>query len=184
MRFLLFNLAVGAAIFYLLTGNPGEAARNAGLPEAAVSTINSLSTQARKKVAATVEAPKSEKITPSAPAAKSPAPPPQVVEAKADAPKSAKPLPPVKEAEFVPTRPVHAAPRLTTETAKPAPLPKVAAASPAVSKRRAEVLGTKSSGSTPGAKPSEGLMSPRERYRELSKLVDDMELVYFNSLGN
>ena len=48
MKFLLFNIAVGAAAIYLLVGDPGATARKAGLPEAAVSAIDALSHKAKK----------------------------------------------------------------------------------------------------------------------------------------
>ena len=50
--------------------------------------------------------------------------------------------------------------------------------------RRAEILGKKADGPKYAIEGGEQLMSATDRYRELSKLVDDMELVYFNSLGN
>ena len=66
MQFLLFNIAVGAAIFYLLLGDPGAAARKFGLPTAAVSTIDDLSKKAKQVVAVSVTdalAPESPKST-------------------------------------------------------------------------------------------------------------------------
>jgi hypothetical protein len=100
---------------------------------------------------------------------------------EAQAPQAA---PPIRQAAFVPTKPVHSTPtpkrRPAVEARKgnPVPLP------PQLSQRRAEVLGNGKTNSKFAVKDGAAMMSPGDRYRELSKLVDDMELVYFNSLGN
>lgn len=180
MRFLLFNIAVGAAVFYLLIGDPGATARKAGLPEAAVSAIDELSHKAKKTVAEKIsETPQSppQSAAKSAPA---PAPEAQPVKAAAKTP----PQPPIQQAKYVASKPVHTAP-----APKPNPKDEVqggiqAPVSPALSRRRDEVLGNISDGEKFAVKDGAEMMSPRERYRELSKLVDDMELVYFNSLSN
>lgn len=57
---------------------------------------------------------------------------------------------------------------------------------PAVARRRAEVLGTASSGSTSDAKTppasETGFMSARERQRELYRLAQDMELIFVDKV--
>jgi len=191
MRFLLFNLAVGAAIFYLLTGDPGATARQAGLPESAVTAIDTLGDKARQAVVQTV----AEAVTPEAEAPVPEAQPAAAPKAEAAPakPKAAQSPPPVTAAatppstapaEFVPTRPVHAAPAPKANPAAEAPSGPLADASPALAQRRAEVLGNKAPAGKFEIKSGERLMSARDRYLELNKLVDDMELVYFNSLGN
>lgn len=189
MRFLLFNLAVGAAIFYLLTGDPGATAHQAGLPESAVTAIDTLGDQARQAVVQTV----AKAVTPE-PKEQAPAPEPQPAAApKAAAapvkPKEAQSPPPAtaaatRPAAFVPTRPVHATPAPKADPAAEAPSGPLADASPALAQRRAEVLGNPAPAGKFEIKSGERLMSARDRYLELNKLVDDMELVYFNSLGN
>jgi hypothetical protein len=152
MRFLLFNIAVGAAVIYLLVGDPAATARQTGLPVAKA-------------------APKPNLVAK------------PVVEAVAEtlAPKA---VPSINQAKFIPTKPVHSAPtpkRYPAAKAKKgdrAPLP------PQVSQRRAEVLGNGKTDGKFAVKDGAAMMSPGDRYRELSKLVDDMELVYFHSLGN
>lgn len=187
MRFLLFNIAVGAAVIYLLVGDPAATARQAGLPEAAVSTIDALSHKAKKTVVERVtELP--QPVSQLKPDVAKAAPKPNlvakpVVEAVAEtlAPKA---VPSINQAKFIPTQPVHSAPtpkRYPAAKAKKgdrAPLP------PQLSQRRAEVLGNGKTDGKFAVKDGAAMMSPGDRYRELSKLVDDMELVYFNSLGN
>jgi hypothetical protein len=187
MKFLLFNIAVGAAAIYLLVGDPGATARKAGLPEAAVSAIDALSHKAKKTVVDSVaEVPQPIAQPKPAPIVAKAAPKPAdepitkpILEAQA--PQAA---PPIRQAAFVPTKPVHSTPtpkrRPAVEARKgnPVPLP------PQLSQRRAEVLGNGKTNSKFAVKDGAAMMSPGDRYRELSKLVDDMELVYFNSLGN
>lgn len=185
MRFLLFNIAVGAAVIYLLVGDPAATARQAGLPEAAVSAIDALSHKAKKTVVESVaEAPQSAaQPNPTSAVAKAALAPKPVAKPVAEI-QTPKPATPIKQAKFVPTKPVHTTPapkRNPAAEAKkgdPAPLP------PQLSQRRAEVLGNGRADGKFAVKSGAAMMSPGDRYRELSKLVDDMELVYFNSLGN
>jgi hypothetical protein len=183
MRFLLFNIAVGAAVIYLLVGDPGATARQAGLPEAAVSAIDALSHKAKKTVVESVtEAPQPVAQPQSAPpvAKTDPAPVTKAV-AETHAPKAALP---VRQAKFVPTKPVHTTPAPKRNPATEAKKGDLAPLPPQLSQRRAEVLGNGKADGKFAVKSGAAMMSPGDRYRELSKLVDDMELVYFNSLGN
>ena len=212
MKFILFNIAVGAAAIYLLVGDPGATARQAGLPEAAISAIDALSHKAKKTVVDNVaEVPqpiaqpeaaidalshKAKKTVVEVPQPiAQPKPSPKVAKATpktADEPIT-KPIveaqapqttPTIRQAAFVPTKPVHSAPTpkrnpgVAARKGNPVSLP------PQLSQRRAEVLGNGKTDSKFAVKDGAAMMSPGDRYRELSKLVDDMELVYFNSLGN
>lgn len=210
MRFLLFNLVVGAAVFYLLAGDAGDTARKAGLSEDAVSAIETLSQKARTAVKATV--PETEPVDAERPAKRSPptkseiatVETPKVETAKTGptgttdpkAPRgAAKPAAETAattaarpdteaEARYVETRPIHAAPSARQLAAATPGRPATGEIAPAVAERRAEVLGGRPEGGKFVVKGESRLMSPEDRYHELSKLVDDMELVYFNSLGN
>ena len=55
MRFILFNLVVGAAVVYLISGNAGDAVRNAGFSETTASVIEDIGDKARATVAKAVE---------------------------------------------------------------------------------------------------------------------------------
>ena len=55
MRFILFNLVVGAAVVYLISGNAGDAVRNAGFSETTASVIEDIGNKARATVAKAVE---------------------------------------------------------------------------------------------------------------------------------
>lgn len=185
MRFLLFNIAVGAAVIYLLVGDPGATARQAGLPEAAVSAIDALSHNAKKTVVENVaDSPQSTTLPKPAPVVAKVAPAPKPVAKPVAAIKKAEAAPPLQQAKFVSTKPVHSTPApkgnpaVEAKRGDPVPLP------PQLSQRRAEVLGNDRADAKFAVKSGAEMMSPGDRYRELSKLVDDMELVYFNSLGN
>ena len=212
MKFILFNIAVGAAAIYLLVGDPGATARQAGLPEAAISAIDALSHKAKKTVVDNVaEVPqpiaqpeaaidalshKAKKTVVEVPQPiAQPKPSPTVAKATpkaADEPIT-KPIveaqapqttPTIRQAAFVPTKPVHSVPTPKRNPAVEARKGKPVSLPPQLSQRRAEVLGNGKADSKFAVKDGAAMMSPDDRYRELSKLVDDMELVYFNSLGN
>ena len=200
MRFLIFNLVVGAAIFYLVAD--GDAARQLGLSEATVAKVGSVTEKIqsvfegeRPQVSVTkpVTAPK----TPAkgldaavkqsmkriqARSLEKPAPPVKTPRAALEktAPPVVDPLPaPKKVAKAVPP-PIGDAKYVATRPVKPAPKP----VAPEVESRRAEVMGAKKGDRSFAVENGEALMSPAERLRELSNLADDMELVYFNSLEN
>ena len=130
MKFLLFNITVSAAAIYLLVGDPGATARQVGLPEAAVSAIYTLSHKAKKTVVDNVvEVPQPIAQPKPAPIVAKAAPKPAdepitkpIVEAQA--PQAA---PPIRQAAFVPTKPVHSTPtpkrRPAVEARKGNPVP-------------------------------------------------------------
>ena len=98
-------------------------------------------------------------------------------------PELKKTVPPLEEAKTVVSRPIHKTPPSKANPVDEAPNGQLASVSPEVDKRRAEILGKRDDGPKYAIEGGEQLMSATDRYRELSKLVDDMELVYFNSLG-
>ncbi|MDP7392074.1 MAG: hypothetical protein QGH07_09560, partial [Alphaproteobacteria bacterium] len=55
MRFILFNLVVGAAVVYLISGNAGDTVRSAGFSETTASVIEDIGDKARATVAKAVE---------------------------------------------------------------------------------------------------------------------------------
>ena len=68
MRFILFNLVVGAAVVYLISGNAGDAVRNAGFSETTASVIEDIGDKATvaKAVKTPNGAPTADKIQPEA----------------------------------------------------------------------------------------------------------------------
>ncbi|MDP6390792.1 MAG: hypothetical protein QF654_12935, partial [Alphaproteobacteria bacterium] len=88
-------------------------------------------------------------------------------------------LPPIPGAKWVETRKVHMAPKPGSDLIGE-PIP----ADPAVQRRRDEVLGGATQAKKFALKDGEALMSPSDRLRELGNLADEMELLYFSSLGN
>ena len=204
MRFILFNLVVGAAVVYLISGNAGDNLRSAGFSETTASVIEDIGDKARATVAKAVEktsngAPTADKNPKPKAVAKTPNgatpaeenPRPKAVakthETSATAmktPELKKTVPPLEEAKTVVSRPIHKTPPSKANPVDEAPNGQLASVSPEVDKRRAEILGKKDDGPKYAIEGGEQLMSATDRYRELSKLVDDMELVYFNSLGN
>ena len=223
MRFILFNLVVGAAVVYLISGNAGDTVRSAGFSETTASVIEDIGDKARATVAKAVantpngaptaeENPKPKAVakTPSGTPTAEENPKPKAVaktpngtptaeenpKPKAVAkthqtsataiktPELKKTVPPLEEAKTVVSRPIHKTPPSNANPVDEAPKGQLASVSPEVDKRRAEILGKREDGPKYAIEGGEQLMSATDRYRELSKLVDDMELVYFNSLGN
>lgn len=177
MKFLLFNLAVIAALVFLF--NPDKADFHA-LADRAYETVGLAKVSAEKvakKVAEkagpdtqsqTVEpAPEKPEPKPAAPTAKKKS----VAEAPEPAPVT--PIaPPPAQSVPQPAAPAEAAPAIA---ARPEP-----ALDPAVAQRRAEVLGL----NAPAAGPAEEkLMSPEQRRRELFSLAEEMELFYVKRLN-
>ncbi|MEC8371864.1 MAG: hypothetical protein VXZ99_13745 [Pseudomonadota bacterium] len=203
MRFILFNLVVGAAVVYLISGNAGDTVRSAGFSETTASVIEDIGDKARATVAKAVEktpngAPTADKNPKPKTVAKTPNgatpteenPKPKAVakthETSATAmktPELKKTVPPLEEAKTVVSRPIHKTPPSKANPVDEAPNGQLASVSPEVDKRRAEILGKRDDAPKYAIESGEQLMSATDRYRELSKLVDDMELVYFNSLG-
>ncbi|MEC7303298.1 MAG: hypothetical protein VXV97_12200 [Pseudomonadota bacterium] len=203
MRFILFNLVVGAAVVYLISGNAGDTVRSAGFSETTASVIEDIGDKARATVAKAVEktpngAPTADKNPKPKTVAKTPNgatpteenPKPKAVakthETSATAmktPELKKTVPPLEEAKTVVSRPIQKTPPSKANPVDEAPNGQLASVSPEVDKRRAEILGKRDDGPKYAIEGGEQLMSATDRYRELSKLVDDMELVYFNSLG-
>lgn len=219
MRFLIFNLAVGAAIFYLVSGGSGPSATPAATAQKAIAAVARLAEAATGNAApakeatpvvrdAAVTAPKPAPVPsgkPGTSAAASPQPRAATAEAATSRPAEAETglAPPAwsdspasatqPAAQYVAGRPVHAAPpqgqsaRSSLVAAKPAAIARPVSKDPDVLERRAEVLRVPARSARPtrfALKEGEALMSPGDRMRELSRLVDDMEAVYFNSLGN
>ena len=183
MRFILFNLVVGAAVVYLISGNAGDTLRSAGFskPLRRSTKISAIKLARRS--------PKwSQRRHGATPAEENPKPKAvaKTHETSATAmktPELKKTVPPLEEAKTVVSRPIHKTPPSKANPVDEAPKGQLASVSPEVDKRRAEILGKKDDGPKYAIEGGEQLMSATDRYRELSKLVDDMELVYFNSLG-
>ncbi len=164
MKFVLFNLAVVAALFFLF--NPDRADLHA-LADRAYETVG-LARDGAEKVVEKV-APTSKPVRQAADAA----PKPPVSESPASKPeiKPAHPAPKkqvASQSRIAPPKPVAAA-----------PAPKL---DPAVAQRRAEVLGTDAPRAA-GVAVKEKLMSPEQRRRELFTLAEEMELFYVRRLS-
>ncbi len=161
MRYLMFNLVVGAALFYLMAGDgPAVNPAPAGL-EGAMDRAAGLARQATERA--------SHLFTGATPPASSPS---DVAVAPAPDPKAPEAPPP-------PPTPVPAVESDPLPAAETVPDP-----SPEVLKRRAEVLSSGSSSGPVALAEGEPLMTPRERRRELDALVEEMELFYFTRVGN
>jgi hypothetical protein len=163
MKFVLFNLAVVGALFFLF--NPDRADLNA-LADRAYETVGLAKDSVER-----LSPPMSKPVRPDS---KTPAP---MSEIKAPAPSSS---PATKPDVPAPEKPV--AVKQTNELPKLAtaePAPKL---EPAVAKRRAEVLGLDAPQAA-GVAVEEKLMSPEQRRRELFTLAEEMELFYVRRLS-
>ena len=166
MKFVLFNLAVVAALFFLF--NPDRADLRA-LADRAYETAG-LARDGAEKIVAKVAPPAISKpvrqaadATPKPSVFESPAPKPEI--------KPAQPAPKkqvASQSRIAPPKPVAAA-----------PAPKL---DPAVAQRRAEVLGIDAPRAA-GVAVKEKLMSPEQRRRELFTLAEEMELFYVRRLS-
>ncbi|MDP6832758.1 MAG: hypothetical protein QF521_12280 [Alphaproteobacteria bacterium] len=170
MRFLIFNLVVAGALFYLFNDGQLPAARdNGGMLHKVTMAARNTVEAGRQATAAVVD---------------------KVMQKETVAPA------PVKVPEIeVPTRtavpPVPVQPKLATPKApaiKPIDEPTANAnlippviKDPAVRQRRAEVLAT---GPVAGVKQRPGFMSPSQRRRELHALSEEMELLFASSRAN
>ncbi|MEC8204872.1 MAG: hypothetical protein VX075_15435, partial [Pseudomonadota bacterium] len=161
MRFILFNLVVGAAVVYLISGNAGDTVRSAGFSETTASVIEDIGNEARATVAKAVEktpngAPTADKNPKPKTVAKTPNgatpteenPKPKAVakthETSATAmktPELKKTVPQLEEAKTVVSRPIHKTPPSKANPVDEAPNGQLASVSPEVDKRRAEILG-------------------------------------------
>lgn len=175
MKFLVFNLAVAAALVFLFTADRGDMQKMAAQVHDAAADVKAYARQTLDK---------SEKILEPGPAkepvAVKPEPPAAPVKS---APEQAKetPLAPVPPA----ATPQQPGPPAKTARAIPArPL------TPDVAKRRQEVLDgvppaapTVSRSATPRLKEGATLMTAGERRKELLTLAEEMELLYARSIS-
>ncbi|MBK19966.1 MAG: hypothetical protein CMM52_14130 [Rhodospirillaceae bacterium] len=178
MKFLAFNLAVGAALFFLFTADKSDI-------QSAVNQAHGLAEQVKEIARKSIDQEtKKEMVSESL----SPVPDPPVSEklAKTEPPAEAVPIAPVlPEKQVAPPPPAPSAVAPTTAQ----PSPKVAGGvptdlDPAVAKRRAEVLGDSAPpASEPVLKKGEKLMSSSDRRRELLSLAEEMELLYAKSIS-
>jgi len=199
MKFIAFNLVVGAALVYLFSADSGELH---DLADRTHATVGQVKSYARDLVG---------KETPPAPPpvaaiAPEPAPEPKAIAKPVPKPepKVAKAAPPPPPPKPKPAPKLAEMPKLpaATEVAQ-RPTPKKAALDvtkmaekrldsevpPAVAKRRAEVLAGVGGASKPAPRrqapvalaEGESLMSPAERRRKLHTLAEEMELMYARS---
>ena len=204
MRFLLFNLVVAGALFYLFTADRDDIRNVASTAHATVDQMEELTYTAVDTVNGLVEekadfkAPVFEPVLPpehvaaARPAEVETPPQPVVAETKDDGASEesgtadeeiTKPVMvaaaelPIQEVAVLPVHPVPD---------PAAALARAAVIDPAVARRRAEVLGEGAAAvETPAAgKPEiaiaegESLMSPRQRRKELYNLAQEMELLF------
>lgn len=178
MRTLVFNIAVAAALVYLVTGGKvpldGLMARLQAAPTAQASVAKAEPIPAPKPVAE--EAPKT------APAPKPVAEVAPVPELKPEPKSEAKPVPqalaPLPRAETVAADPGHV---IDESKAQQAPAPKLAMVRPQVApKPVAKPTPANAAPSVPALKVEEGaqLMTPSQRVKALQGLADDLETMY------
>jgi hypothetical protein len=159
MRFLIFNIVVVGALFYLFAGSqPFGAAERSGMLSKVGAVMESIVASGRRATAAVIE-----KV--------------MIQNADPDAPAPAVPLPVIE----VPVQKV--VPPVLAKLAAPSP-PAIAVSDPAVQKRRAEVLArgpVAAVKAVVAVKAGPNFMTPRQRRRELQALSEDMELLFASS---
>lgn len=169
MKFIFFNLAVVAALFYLFQADRSDFRAAADRAYDAVDEVQALAKDVAKNATRQGSRLLKEPETPAADPREWNTPIPRTAEAP--------PAPP-------PAPTVVSVPAVSTETEPPATDAAATAspllADPAVARRRAEVLG--SGDGQPALVPAlvEGtaLMAPEERRRQLFSLAEDMEFMF------
>ena len=184
MRFILFNIAVGAALIYLFNG--GELSLNQlkiGLQQAKAQVAQLGEPKPTPKPAAAQQLAKEGKGH-GHDVIRDPKPKPQ-----APAPTSkSKPKPKTKSKEPTPTVPQLEKPASIANHPTPKLVPganasiKVPPVPPAVAKRRAQVL-AKGKPVPVALKAGTSMMLASERRRELDALAEEMEMLYIEKVG-
>ena len=161
MKFLIFNLAVAAALFYLISADRTEFQVAAGRVHDAAGEIKSMAVSAVDKGRNMLDR-----------AQPQPSP--------AAAPRAAVETPVVKTPAV--ETPVKA-PAMAPPVPKPA-LAKPAAPTPAVAQRRDEILnGAETGRQKLSLKDGTHMMTPQQRRRELFSLAEEMELLYARTVS-
>ena len=184
MRFILFNIAVGAALIYLFNG--GELPLNqlkSGLQQTKAQIAQLGEPKPTPKPAAAQQLAKEGKGH-GRDVIRDPKPKPQ---APAPAP-TPKPKPKTKSKESAPTVPQLEKPASIANHPTPKLVPganasiKVPPVPPAVAKRRAQVL-AKGKPVPVALKAGTSMMLASERRRELDALAEEMEMLYIEKVG-
>ena len=173
MKFLIFNLAVAAALVFLFTADRGDVQKMAGQVHDAAADVKAYAKRTLDK---------GQKVLDPAPA---------VREARLEPVQQAAPARTQEKPRPVPTPPAQAS--RVAEAAPAAPVPPVAsrpAAAPlkaAVAQRRQEVLDGIPPGTPvaaiPELKDGTTLMNASDRRKELLSLAEEMELLYARSIS-
>ncbi len=185
MKFLIFNVAVAAALVFMFTADRGEVQRVAGQVHDAVGEVKDYARKALDDGTVAI----GKTVTKASPKPSvAPPPPPQT---RAEAPPA--PVEPPKTApqgrSEPPPRPTP--PRTAVAKAASAPEaipPAPSSLDPAVAQRRREVLdgiatAEPPAGPLPALKEGSRLMSASDRRRELQSLAEEMELLYARTAG-
>lgn len=176
MKFLIFNLTVAAALFYLVSADRTEFQVAAGRVHDVAGEIKSVAERAVDKGRNMLARPRPK-----------PSPATGIADAAAKPPAAA----PRTEARSPVKAPAMAPPESAT---KPPPVPKTARAKPAaptpaaadpdVARRRDEILNGVATGrQQPALKDGARLMTPQQRRRELFSLAEEMELLYARTVS-
>lgn len=165
MKFIFFNLAVVAALFYLFQAERSDFRAAADRAYDAVDNVQALAKDAARQGSRLLKEPE----TPAADPGKEDAP----IPGTAEVPPAPPPAPAVVSVPAEKTPPItDAEPPATDATATASPL----LADPAVARRRAEVLG--SVDGQPALAEGTALMAPEERRRQLFSLAENMEFMF------
>ena len=186
MKFLLFNLAVAAALVFLFTADRGDVQKIAGQVHDAAGDLKVYANKAlnsgqdRLDRGAVKAGPRAE-------------PAPVDIDRHEESPLNApppRPLAPSVAAQPEPplspqlARNLPAMPEIGSETDPKTSWAAFTDLDPAVAKRRKEVLdGIDSADAAPTLKEGTRLMSPSERRKELLSLAEEMELLYARSIS-
>lgn len=192
MKYLLFNVAVAAALVFLFTADRGEVQKIAGRVHDAAGDMKAYATKALDtgKTLLDREVAKAEPKAEPAPAAAPPNPPTQPVTkpvTKPVAPSLATPPEPASR-PLLPRRLAGNIPAIPKTGSHIINRKSPVALAPEVAKRRREVLdgidaAAASDAAAPVLKEGTRLMTASERRKELLSLAEEMELLYARSIS-
>lgn len=179
MKFLIFNLTVAAALFYLISADRAEFQAAAGRVHDAAGEIKSMAERAVDKGRRMLDQSSSGVQTPR---------PTRIAEETTKTPEIApRPAPAPPVAPVTPVKTPYPTPVPASSIARTAaPMPPMPPIAPAVARRRAEILnGVETVESTVDSvqqdvslKDGARMMTPAQRRKELFSLAEEMELLY------
>ena len=180
MKFLIFNLTVAAALFYLVTADRTEFQVAAGRVHDVAGEIKSMAERAVDKGRNMLGRSRPQPSPAAGIADATEKPPAAAPRSVGETPAEAPTMPPPETGTETGTEPPPAPKPALAKPAAPTP----AASEPAVARRRDEILnGVEIDRQQLSLKDGARMMTPQQRRRELFSLAEEMELLYARTVS-